>query len=358
MKRGVLTSEQVSCGHPDKICDQISDAIVTAHLAQDRAARVAVETMAKSYGIVLAGEVTSNAEVNYKEIVHDVLRRIGLDDWEQYETITMIAEQSTDIAMGVDTGGAGDQGIMFGYATNETAEMLPLPFVLATRALIDLRERDWPFLLPDAKSQVSYDYDTGRITTFLISSQHTEDAFNLSADRYETRLERAAHSVMESLVRRYGLNRDYRRLVNPTGAFLQGGTHADAGVTGRKIIADTYGGASRHGGGAFSGKDPTKVDRSGAYKCRHVAKKIVASGMADRCEIQVAYAIGIAEPVSLMFETFGTAHATETEIRRAIEQESYRPRDIINEFNLLAFDYTKVSAYGHFGREGLPWETI
>ena len=347
----VFTSEQVSCGHPDKICDQISDAILTECLHHDRCSRVAVECLIKGYEIVVAGEITSDYEPDYTQIAHNVLQRIGLPNIELYTVTAMISRQSSDISIGVDgAGGAGDQGMMFGYATNETPEFMPIPFAVATRALRQLREMNVPLLLPDAKSQVSFDYDTHRITTFLISTQHRED---VSVEDIRPLVE----AVMETAAADYGLPMDFTRLVNPTGRFVIGSSFADSGVTGRKIIADTYGGMCRHGGGAFSGKDPTKVDRSGAYMARKIARDVVAMDWAKRCEVQLAYAIGVPDPVSIAVECFGTEMRAPQDIVQFIhESYSLTPRGIIDTLGLLDFDYNLTSAYGHFGRDGLPWE--
>lgn len=345
----IFTSEQVSAGHPDKICDQISDAIVTECLAQDKKSRVAIETLIKDYTVVIAGELTTNAEFNYGDIVAKTLQRIGVKDVDKYYVLTNVSKQSGDIAMGVDIGGAGDQGMMFGYATNETPELLPLPYVLATAALINLRGRS-PLLLPDAKAQVSYDYDRGRIETFLISTQHTEEA---SLDE----VREICEEVMVETAQAYGQNVDFNVLVNPTGRFVTGSSFADSGVTGRKIIADTYGGMARHGGGAFSGKDPSKVDRSGAYMARRIAVDIVKKGFADRCEVQIAYAIGVKEPVSVLVECFGTEKIEKSAIEEFVKKSyDLTPAGIIEKLGLLYVDYNLTSAYGHFGKAYLPWE--
>lgn len=347
----IFTSEQVSCGHPDKICDQISDAIVTDCLRHDPNSRVAAECMIKDCNIVIAGEITSRHEPDYRQLVQSVLERIGLRDTERYNVLTMISKQSGDIALGVDrNSGAGDQGMMFGYATNETPEMLPLPYAVATHALYLLRELNDPTLLPDAKAQVSYDYEKKRIATFLISTQHR-------ADTKVADIRPLVEAVMETAAQDYGLNTDFEKLVNPTGRFVIGSSFADSGLTGRKIIADTYGGMCRHGGGAFSGKDPTKVDRSGAYMARKIARDIVNLQYADRCEVQLAYAIGIAEPVSVSVDCFGTEHIPVAVIEDFI-RASYdlTPKGIIDSLGLLTVDYNLVSAYGHFGKHGLPWE--
>ncbi len=344
-----ITCEQVSDGHPDKICDQISDAILTECLIQDKSSRVAVETLAKGYEVVMAGEITTTAKFSAEQIVSHVLRNIGLQDYENYRVTNLLDKQSGDIAMGVDTGGAGDQGIMYGYATDETKQLMPIPFVIASDALLRLRSNNLNILMPDSKSQVTYDYHKNRIDTFLISTQHIEGVSQ--AD-----IENVVYEVMLDTAIQLGYNTDFKWLVNPTGRFVMGGTHADSGLTGRKIIADSYGGVARHGGGAFSGKDPSKVDRSGAYKCRNVARKIIEMGMASRCEIQIAYAIGIAEPVSVFVETFGTENTEIKEIEAFVFAQDYRPRSIIDEFELLDFDYRKTSTFGHFGRITFPWE--
>lgn len=347
----IFSSEQVSCGHPDKICDQISDAIVTDCLRHDPNSRIAAECMIKDYNVVIAGEITSRHTPDYQQLVRSVLKRIGLRDTERYNVRTMISKQSGDIALGVDgNSGAGDQGMMFGYATNETSEMLPLPYAVATHALHLLRELNDPILLPDAKAQVSYDYEKKRIATFLISTQHR-------ADTEVADIRPLVEAVMETAAQDYGLNTDFEKLVNPTGRFVIGSSFADSGLTGRKIIADTYGGICRHGGGAFSGKDPTKVDRSGAYMARKIARDIVNLQYADRLEVQLAYAIGIAEPVSVAVDCFGTEHIPVAVIEDFIHTSyDLTPKGIIDRLGLLTVDYNLVSAYGHFGKPGLPWE--
>ena len=347
----IFTSEQVSCGHPDKICDQISDAIVTDCLAHDKKSRVAAECMIKDFDIIIAGEITSSYQPDYEALARGVLKRIGVFGAEDFRIQTFISKQSEDIALGVDgNAGAGDQGMMFGYATNETPEMLPIPYAVATHALRLLREVGCPILLPDAKSQVSYDYEAGRITTFLISTQH------IAGTSVED-IRPIVEAVMETAAQDYGLNTDFERLVNPTGRFVVGSSFADSGLTGRKIIADTYGGMCRHGGGAFSGKDPSKVDRSGAYAARYIARDIVRQQYADRCEVQLAYAIGVAEPVSVYVDCFGTNRIPEADIVDYILTEyDLTPKGIITALGLLDVDYNKVSAYGHFGKAGLPWE--
>lgn len=347
----IFTSEQVSCGHPDKICDQISDAIVTECLKYDKNSRVAVECLIKDYDITIAGEVTSNYKPNYKEIATKVLSNIGLTNIEKYKVRVQISKQSTDIALGVDKNmGAGDQGIMFGFATNETPELMPIPYVLATHALKLLRNLKSPLLLPDAKSQVTFDYKTNRIITFLISTQHRED---VSIEEITPLVE----EVMEMAAKDYGLNTDFKKLVNPTGRFVLGSSFADTGLTGRKIIADTYGGMCRHGGGAFSGKDPTKVDRSAAYMARKIARDIVSNQYADCCEVQIAYAIGVAQPVSVSINCFDTNNVPLECLKDFIHNNyDLTPGGIIRALRLLDVDYNKVSSYGHFGKPNLPWE--
>lgn len=353
----IITCEQVSNGHPDKICDQIADAIVTDVLQHDKNGRVAIECLVKDSHIVIAGELTSTWQPDYRRIVDEVYNRIGLEKPGTGSPVYMapdigilVKEQSPDIALGVDKGGAGDQGMMMGYATNETPELLPIPFVVATKFLQILKNHPSRMFRADAKAQVSYDYDTDRITTFLCSVQHSPDVE--PAD-----FRHVIESMMVLAASEYCLNTDFEKLVNPTGRFVIGGSYADCGVTGRKLACDTYGGVGRIGGGAMSGKDPSKVDRSGAYMARKIARDIVRAGYADKCEVQIAYAIGVAEPVSVYVETFGTAYETD-EFLEAYVRDSYdlTPRGIIEKLGLLDVDYNKVSAYGHFGKEGLPWE--
>ena len=348
----IITCEQVSNGHPDKICDQISDAIVTDCLLHDKNSRVAIECLIKDENIVIAGELTSNYSPNYAEIVNGVLGNIGFKkhDYRGVNIIPMVKKQSGDIALGVDTGGAGDQGMMYGYATNETVEMLPIPYVLATKFLKKLRDSEDKRFKADAKSQVSYDYDSGKITTFLCSVQHTEDSE--PEDFYDV-----VAAMMQETASENGFNTDFKVLVNPTGRFVIGGSFADCGVTGRKLACDTYGGVGRLGGGALSGKDPSKVDRSGAYMARKIAKDIVRSGYADKCEVQIAYAIGVAEPVSVYVETFGTEHKDKEYLEKFVrENYDMTPRGIIKTLKLLEVDYNKVSSYGHFMNSEMPWE--
>lgn len=346
----LFTAEQVSRGHPDKICDQISDAILTDCLKHDKNCRVAVECMIKDYEIIVAGEMTTNHLPDFKAIGHEVLRRIGVPDVDLYHVTTLIACQSPDIAMGVDQEGAGDQGIMYGYATDETPQLMPIPFAVATRALELLRDLNCEMLLPDAKAQVTYDYRSKRIHTFLISCQHREDVTVRG-------IQPVIRSVMNAAAEEFGLNTDFKVLINPTGRFVIGSSFADCGLTGRKIIADTYGGMCRHGGGAFSGKDPTKVDRSGAYMARKIACDIVREGLCKRCEVQLAYAIGVEEPVSVSVYCYGTNKIPVPELLKLIrERYDLTPKGIIDFLKLKDVDYNLVSAYGHFGKEGLPWE--
>ncbi len=348
----IYSSEQVSCGHVDKLCDQIADAIVTDCLAHDKNSRVAVECLFKNNTVIIAGEITSKHTPDYANLVLSVFQRIGIDklDIPSVDVKGLITKQSSDIAMGVDKGGAGDQGIMYGYATNETPELLPIPFAVATRFIKRLEELDFPLFKADAKAQVSYDYSTGKITTFLCSVQHEPEA---DLDFMRKLLE----SLMELVAAEYDLNTDFEKLINPTGRFVIGGSKADCGVTGRKLACDTYGGIGRIGGGALSGKDPSKVDRSAAYMARKIAVDLVRAGYCDKVEIQIAYAIGKAEPVSLAVETFGSSnictHCLEKYIRT---NYNLSPQGIIKHLHLLDVDYNTVSFGGHFGKEGLPWE--
>ncbi len=376
----LFTSESVTEGHPDKICDQISDAVLDACLAQDPRSRVACEVSTKTGFVLLFGEITTQAQVNYEEIARQVVREIGYTDSElglDAETMGVLvsmSRQSPDIAMGVDQAlevrqrltddevariGAGDQGMMFGFACNETPTLMPMPIYLAhklTRRLAEVRKQGiLPWLRPDGKSQVTVEYNHGkpkRVHTVLISTQHAPDVD----------LDIIREAVIEEVIKPVippELLQETRYLVNPTGRFVIGGPLGDAGLTGRKIMVDTYGGMARHGGGAFSGKDPTKVDRSAAYAARWVAKNIVAVGLADRVEIQVAYAIGVAEPVSLHVETFGTNRIPVEKIEELVKRHfDLRPGAIIRDLDLLRPIYRQVAAYGHFGRDDLdlPWE--
>jgi S-adenosylmethionine synthetase len=373
MNEFLFSSESVSEGHPDKVADQISDGVLDAILAQDPRGRVACETLVSTGLVVISGEITTQAHINYMEIARDVVRRIGYDsseigfDYKSCAVLTAINRQSPDIAQGVDEGkgldldqGAGDQGLMFGYACNETAQLMPLPIYYAHRIMQRQAEvrRDGrlPWLRPDAKSQLTVRYLDGKpvaIDTVVVSTQHGPEVSH--AQLSEAVIEEIIKPVMPKEL----LRSDIRYLINPTGRFVVGGPHGDCGLTGRKIIVDTYGGAARHGGGAFSGKDPSKVDRSAAYAGRYVAKNIVAAGLADRCEVQIAYAIGVARPVSLMVNTFGTGKVSDEKIVELIGKHfDLRPKGIIQSLDLLRPIYSKTAAYGHFGRDEpeFTWE--
>jgi S-adenosylmethionine synthetase len=365
--RFLFTSESVTEGHPDKIADQVSDAILDACLEQDPYSRVAAETLTATGLVVIAGEITTKAYVDFQTLVRGVVQSIGYDnatygfDSNTCAVISSINKQSGDIAQGVDTGGAGDQGMMFGYATNETPELMPAAIALAhklTKRLTDVRKNGkLPYLRPDGKSQVTVEYDENRkpvrVDAVVISTQHAETVTNeeLHADILKHVIQ---HEIPAAL-----LDENTKYHINPTGRFVIGGPMGDTGLTGRKIIVDTYGGAGRHGGGAFSGKDPTKVDRSAAYMARHIAKNIVAAGLAERCEVQLAYAIGVAEPVSVLVETFGTSKLSGTELTKLVRKNfSLTPKGIIESLNLRRPIYQKTAAYGHFGRNEpeFTWE--
>jgi S-adenosylmethionine synthetase len=369
----LFTSESVSEGHPDKVADAISDAVLDAVLAQDKHGRVAAETLVATGLVVMAGQITTNANVNYSDLARDVIKRIGYDDssigfdYRSCAVLTAFDKQSADIKQGVDEGsgldleqGAGDQGLMYGFACDETPQLMPLPIHLAHRLMerqAELR-RDGrlPWLRPDAKSQVSVRYVDGKphhIDTIVISTQHREDISQ------EPLTEAVIEEIVKPVVPKELMTRETRYLINPTGRFVIGGPLGDTGLTGRKIIVDTYGGYSRHGGGAFSGKDPSKVDRSAAYAARYVAKNIVAAGLAKKCEVQVAYAIGVARPVSVLVETFGTGRIADEKIAKLVEKHfDLRPKGIIHSLNLLRPIYGKTAAYGHFGRDEpeFSWE--
>ncbi len=369
-KSYLFTSESVSEGHPDKVADQISDTILDLVLAQDPKARVACETLVKTSMIVVAGEISAKAQINWEKAIRDLLLKIGYDsvnsglDANSCSIINAISQQSSDIAIGVDRieddQGAGDQGLMFGYATNETDVLMPAPIAYAHRLMqrqAFLRKSGkLPWLQPDAKSQVTFCYIDKKpayVDTIVLSTQHTEEI------SYSDLKEAVIEEIIKPIIPSKWITKDTRYLINPTGRFVIGGPQADCGLTGRKIIVDSYGGASRHGGGAFSGKDPSKVDRCAAYMGRYVAKNIVAAGFADRCEIQVSYAIGVARPTSIFVETFGTNHIEEEKIMQLILQHfDLRPHAIIQQLNLLQPIYAKTAAYGHFGREDIlfPWE--
>jgi len=373
--RHLFTSESVSMGHPDKMADQISDSILDAILTQDPKARVACETLLTTGLVCLAGEITTTAMVDYPTIVRQVVREIGYTSSEMgfdattCAVIVALGKQSPDIAMGVDadssTGkeiGAGDQGLMFGFASNETPELMPLPIALSHRIinrLTELRQDGTiPWLRPDAKSQVTVEYEGGvpvRINTVVVSTQHAP-GISLATIR-ETIIKRVIEPVLPSEM----ADDQIIYHINPTGNFVVGGPHGDAGLTGRKIIVDTYGGRGRHGGGAFSGKDPTKVDRSAAYMARHVAKNIVAAGLADRCEIQLAYAIGVSEPVSVLVDTEGTGRIPDRDIAKLVRETfPLTPRGIIEHLDLLRPIYRKTASGGHFGRNEpeFTWEQV
>ena len=365
--RFLFTSESVTEGHPDKMADQISDAILDACLAQDPFSRVACETLTCTGLVVIAGEITTQAYVDFQGVVRGTVAAIGYDsalygfDANTCAVISTINKQSPDIAQGVDTGGAGDQGMMFGYATNETPELMPVPISLAhklTRRLSEVRKSGlMSYLRPDGKSQVTVEYDANqkpvRVDAVVISTQHAESVGN-----EELRADILKH-VIQAVIPANLLDAGTKYHINPTGRFVIGGPMGDTGLTGRKIIVDTYGGMGRHGGGAFSGKDPTKVDRSAAYMARYVAKNIVAAGLAERCEVQLAYAIGVAEPVSVLVDTFGTGTVDEDKLEALVRANfSLTPKGIMESLNLRRPIYKATAAYGHFGREGkdFTWE--
>jgi len=382
MSKHLFTSESVTEGHPDKICDQISDSVLDAILEKDPNARVACETSVTTGLVLVAGEITTSTYVDIPKIVRETIREIGYTrakygfDAETCAVLVSLDEQSADIAMGVDEAlesregqmtdeqidaiGAGDQGLMFGFACNETEELMPLPISLAhklSRRLSEVRKNGTlPYLRPDGKTQVTVEYENGkpvRIDTVVISTQHSEDA---TLEQIKQDLQE--HVILPVLPTDL-VKGDTKYFINPTGRFVIGGPQGDAGLTGRKIIVDTYGGYARHGGGAFSGKDPTKVDRSAAYAARYVAKNIVAAGLADKCEVQLAYAIGVARPVSVMVDTFGTGTISDEQIVALVEQNfDLRPAGIIKSLDLRRPIYRQTAAYGHFGRNDLdvPWE--
>ncbi|KAF0217464.1 MAG: S-adenosylmethionine [Geobacteraceae bacterium] len=373
MKDFIFTSESVSEGHPDKVADQISDAILDAILAQDPKSRVACETLVTTGMAVVAGEITTNAIVDYPKVVRETIKEIGYNDsamgfdWETCAVLTTIDKQSPDISQGVTEGeglfkeqGAGDQGLMFGYACNETVELMPMSILLShklVKKLADVRKAGvLNFLRPDSKSQVSIRYVDDKpvhVDTVVVSSQHTPEV------SYETIKEGIIEEVVKKVIPAELMDANTRFLINPTGRFVVGGPMGDCGLTGRKIIVDSYGGHGAHGGGAFSGKDPSKVDRSAAYMGRYVAKNLVAAGLCEKCEVQVAYAIGVAEPVSVMVDTSGTGKIPSARIAQIVREVfDLRPRAIIEQLDLLRPIYKKTAAYGHFGRE-LPeftWE--
>lgn len=366
MGKYYFTSESVTEGHPDKLCDYISDTILDECLKQDKNSRVAIETFASKNKIAIAGQLTTNAKINIEDIVRKRIKEIGYDDENvdlDYRTCDIdinITKQSNDIAMGVDIGGAGDQGIMFGFACDETENYMPfaidLAHKLSARLTSSRKNREIDYLRPDGKTQVTVEYEDGRplrIETILISNQHTPDV-DLSVMKKDI-----IEKVINKVVDKKYIDENTKIYINPTGRFVIGGPLGDTGLTGRKIIVDTYGGYSRHGGGAFSGKDATKVDRSAAYMLRHIAKNIVANGLAKKCELQIAYAIGIDEPVSIYVDTFGTGTISEEKIIEIIKNKfDLTPKGIINYLGLQEPIFSKTTNYGHFGKENLPWEKI
>ncbi len=365
----LFTSESVSEGHPDKIADQISDGVLDAALKDDPDSRVACETLVTTGLVLVAGEMSTKAYVDVPKIARDTIKRVGYDrsalgfDFETCAVLTSIDEQSSDIAMGVDTGGAGDQGLMFGYASNETPQLMPMPIQIAhaiVRRLAELRRAgEIKFLRPDSKSQVTIRYADNKpveLHTVVVSTQHDEDV-----TQEQIREEVIEKAIRPCIPEGLGEAADIQYHINPTGKFVRGGPHADCGLTGRKIIVDTYGGMGSHGGGAFSGKDPTKVDRSASYAARHVAKNIVGAGLADRCEVQLAYAIGVVQPVSVMVDTFATGQVSDEKLVDIIRNLwDLSPRGIIEYFNLRRPIFQMTAAYGHFGREEeeFTWEKL
>ena len=358
----ILTCESVTGGHPDKVCDLLSDSILDAYLKKDEKSRVAIECMVGKNYLMITGEVTSKGIVDIKKIVYDTIKSIGYDktngfDISNYEIIIDVSTQSRDISLGVDNLGAGDQGMMYGYATNETKELLPLPLVLAhklTKRLTYCRKNKiLSFLRPDGKSQVSIEYkDKIRVDSIIVSSQHDDIDINFVRDGIKK-------EVIYKVIPKKYLDNNTKFYINPTGRFVIGGPVGDSGLTGRKIIVDTYGGIAHHRGGAFSGKDPTKVDRSASYMCRFIAKNIVANKLADKCEISLSYAIGISEPTSINIDTFNTSKITNEELIKIIKNNfDLTPSGIIKTLDLLKPIYKYTTNYGHFGKNNLPWEQI
>jgi S-adenosylmethionine synthetase len=371
--RHFFTSESVTEGHPDKVCDQISDAVLDAVLKEDPLGRVACETFVSRGMVIVGGEITTKSYIDVDELARKIIRGIGYDhpkygfDATSCAVLNAIGRQSPDIAQGVDNGGAGDQGLMFGYACRETPELMPLPIMLAHKLIRRLsmarRENILPYLGPDGKSQVTVEYLDGRplrVDTVVLSTQHTEEILDKTKKQITAK---AKEEIIETIIRpvlgKRLLDERTRFFVNPTGKFVVGGPASDTGVTGRKIIVDTYGGYAPHGGGAFSGKDPTKVDRSACYMARYIAKNVVAAGLAERCTVQLAYAIGVAEPVGIYFDTHGTGVCEESKIQAAVRKHfAMTPKGIIQTLKLRRPIYQKTAAYGHFGREeeGFEWE--
>jgi len=369
-KKYSFSSESVTEGHPDKVADQISDAILDSILAKDPMGRVACETLVTTGMALVAGEITTQCYVDIPRVVRETIREIGYDnpaigfDYETCSVLTSIDEQSKDIALGVDRAGAGDQGLMFGYAVRETPELMPLPIQLAhalTRSLARARRSGtFPELRPDGKSQVTVEYEDGtprRVSTVVLSTQHAD----MPSDDYKRFLDRLKSEVIRPALPREMIDDRTEFLINPTGRFVMGGPRADTGLTGRKIIVDSYGGFGGHGGGCFSGKDPSKVDRSGSYAARWVAKNIVGSGLAERCTVQVAYAIGVEQPVSIMVDSHGTGRVPDSRLEELVRRHfDLRPNGIIDHLDLRKPIYKKTAAYGHFGREneGFRWELL
>jgi S-adenosylmethionine synthetase len=365
-RRYLFTSESVSEGHPDKLCDQISDAILDEVLRQDPMSRVACETFVTTGTVIVGGEITTKAHIDIDPLIRRVINEVGYNDsalgfdCHSCGIMSLIQKQSPDIAMGVDVGGAGDQGMMFGYATNETKELMPLPIFLAHKLVKELahmrKKKVLKYLRPDSKSQVTVQYEKGkpvRVDTIVVSTQHDP---HVSMKKVAADMK---NILIKKVIPARFLDKKTKIFVNPTGRFEIGGPHGDTGLTGRKIIVDTYGGMGAHGGGAFSGKDPTKVDRSASYFARYVAKNVVASGVADRCEVQVAYAIGVAEPVSVLVNTHHTGKVSDEKIEQAVKRFfDFRPQSIIKKLDLRRPIYRNTAAYGHFGRlnEGFSWE--
>ena len=375
MSNYIFTSESVSEGHPDKVCDQVSDAVLDAVLAEDPNGRVACECFASTGMIVVGGEITTETYIDLPKLVRNVIADIGYTDPDlrfdahSCAVINVINTQSGDIAMGVDTGGAGDQGMMFGYASKETEEYMPAPIYYShqlVKRLADIRKDDpilMPYLRPDAKAQVTVRYsDSGEIIdipTVVVSTQHSAVDMHGNDINNQRIREDVIENVVKAVIPEQYITDETNYHINPTGRFVIGGPHGDTGLTGRKIIVDTYGGRAPHGGGAFSGKDPTKVDRSAAYAARHLAKNIVAAGVAEECTIQLAYAIGVAQPVSVLVETHGTGTAPNAEIASFIQREiDLTPKGIIERLNLRRPIYRPTAAYGHFGRHQFPWEHL